>query len=78
MVDKNQTIVVRHREIEGNGLPLQIYAFSSDPGLTAYESLQSEIFEHLFAIAGEFDLKIYQPTGEEILELTRNRNMSKT
>ncbi len=78
VVDKNQTIVVRHREIEGNGLPLQIYAFSSDTGLAAYESLQSEIFEHLLAILGEFDLKVYQPTGEEILELTRNRNIKNT
>ena len=78
MVDRNQTIIVRHREIEGNGLPLQIYAFSSDPGLAAYESLQSEIFEHLLAILGEFELKIYQPTGEDILELTRNRNIINT
>ena len=73
MIDKEQAIIVRHRETEGNGLPLQVYAFSSNTGLTPYENLQSEIFEHLFAIMPEFDLKIYQPTGEEILELTRNR-----
>lgn len=73
MIDKDQTIIVRHRETEGNGLPLQVYAFANNTGITPYENIQSEIFEHLLAIMPEFDLKIYQPTGEEILELTRNR-----
>ena len=73
LIDKNQTIILRHRDPEGNGLPLQVYAFANNISITPYENIQSEIFEHLFAIIGEFDLKIYQPTGEEILELTRNR-----
>lgn len=74
MIDRNQTVIVRHREPSGNGIPLQIYAFTSKTGLITYENIQSEIFEHLLAVMNEFDLKIYQqPTGDDLLALAKNK-----
>jgi miniconductance mechanosensitive channel len=71
-IDTNQTFVVRHRPPEGNGLPLQIYAFTQTNQFTSYENVQSEIFEHLIAIVNEFGLKIYQaPTGDDLLSLSK-------
>jgi miniconductance mechanosensitive channel len=71
-IDAMQTSVVRHRPPEGNGLPLQIYAFTVTNQFASYENVQSEIFEHLIAILNEFGLKIYQtPTGDDLLALSK-------
>ncbi len=67
LIDKKQTLVIRHKESEGNGLPLQIYAFSKNNSWVPYENLQSEIVEHLLAVINEFELKVFQhPTGDDI------------
>lgn len=70
-VAKNQTVILRQRTPEGNGLPLEIYLFSNDNQFIGYETFQNEIFEHLLAIINEFDLKVFQqPTGHDLLELS--------
>jgi miniconductance mechanosensitive channel len=69
--------MVRHREPAGNGLPLQVYAYTSNNSWVPYEHIQSEIFEHLLAILKEFDLKIYQqPSGDDILEIPGKKSNS--
>jgi miniconductance mechanosensitive channel len=71
LIDTKEALVVRHREPEGNGLPLQVYAFTKKNGFVPYENIQSEIFEHLLAIMNEFGLKVFQhPTGEDLLSLS--------
>lgn len=60
LVDKAQTVILRHRQTDGNGLPLQIYLFTTGYQMVPYENLQSEIFEHLIAMLNEFGLKVYQ------------------
>ena len=71
-IDTTQTVILRHRDPIGNGLPLQVYLFTKNNKFSPYENIQSEIFEHLLAILNEFDLKVYQqPTGEDLLSLTK-------
>ncbi|MGA1976458.1 MAG: mechanosensitive ion channel domain-containing protein [Bacteroidales bacterium] len=71
LIDKNQTVIVRHRPIEGDGLPIQIYAFTSRNDFVTYENVQSEIFEHLFAVINDFGLKLFQqPSGHDVLSLS--------
>lgn len=66
-VDTNQTIIMRHRPFEGDGLHLQLYLFAKNTEYVSYENLQSELVEHLLAIMNEFGLKIFQqPTGEDM------------
>lgn len=70
-VDTRQTIIMRHRHFEGNGLNLQLYLFTKNNQFVPYENIQSEIVEHLLAIMNEFDLKIFQqPTGEDLKTLS--------
>lgn len=70
-ISDGQTLIIRHRTPGENGLPLEIYVFSSDSKFIGYETLQNEIFEHLFSIMNEFDLKVFQhPTGDDILEFS--------
>ena len=72
MIDKSQTIIVRHRPPEENGLPLQVYAFTNQIDFVTYENVQSEIFEHLLAVINEFELKVFQqPTGDDLLEFQK-------
>jgi miniconductance mechanosensitive channel len=68
---KDQTLILRHRTPEENGLPLEIYLFSTDSQFMGYENFQNEILEHLLAIISEFELKVFQqPTGHDLLELS--------
>ena len=59
-LNHNLTMMVRQLQPTEFGVPLQIYAFSSDKQWVNYEDIQSDIFDHIIAAAAMFDLKIYQ------------------
>jgi miniconductance mechanosensitive channel len=66
-IAKDQTVILRHRTPEGNGLPVEIFLFSKDIRFIGYETFQNEIFEHLLAVINEFDLKVFQlPSGNDL------------
>jgi miniconductance mechanosensitive channel len=58
------TCMVRQLEPTSEGIPLEIYAFSSNTNWVAYEDIQSDIFDHLLSIITAFDLKVYQRYGD--------------
>lgn len=59
-------LMVRQLEPTPDGLPLQVYAFAADTRLVQYEAIQSELFDWIFPLVGEFGLEIYQrPTGRD-------------
>ncbi|MBF0198287.1 MAG: mechanosensitive ion channel [Planctomycetes bacterium] len=63
-VHKSMTFLVRHLEPGPNGLPIQIYVFSSDQVWSHYESIQADIFDHILAAVPEFELRVFQnPNG---------------
>ena len=59
-LNHNLTMMVRQLQPTEFGVPLQIYAFSSDKQWINYEEIQSDIFDHVISAATRFDLKIYQ------------------
>ena len=59
-LNHNLTVMVRQMQPTEFGVPLQIYAFSSDKQWVNYEEIQSDIFDHIISAAAMFDLKIYQ------------------
>jgi len=59
-LNKNMTQIVRQLQPTEKGLPLEIYAFTNDTDWVNYEAVQSDIFDHIFAVIPEFDLRIYQ------------------
>ncbi len=74
LIDKSQSILVKHVDLEGEGLPMQIYAYSNDNSWVTFEHLQSEIIEHLLVILNEFDLQVFQhPTGDDLLKLSKTK-----
>lgn len=59
------TLMVRQLEPEGDkGLPIQVYCFTNTTVWTEYESIQSDIFDHLIASLPEFGLRAYQRTAQ--------------
>ncbi len=63
---KDLTMLVRQLEPTEKGLPLQVYVFVDTTVWAEYEGIQSDIFDHLLAIAPEFGLNIFQqPTGRD-------------
>ncbi|EHQ88582.1 mechanosensitive ion channel family protein [Desulfosporosinus youngiae] len=47
-----------------HGIPLEIYVFTNDTVWVNYESIQSDIFDHILAVVPQFGLRVFQkPTG---------------
>ncbi|WP_096273278.1 mechanosensitive ion channel family protein [Paucisalibacillus globulus] len=66
-INKNMTLMVRQLAPTELGLPIEIYAFTSDIRWDVYESIQADIFDHLFAVASQFELRIFQsPSGNDM------------
>ena len=69
-INQDLTIVVRELQPCEYGLPIEIYCFSRKKDFEGYEKVQSRVFEHLFAIISQFELKLFQqPTGEDFNKL---------
>lgn len=67
--DANFTLMVRQLKQEAQGLPLEVYCFLNTTVWTDYEALQSDIFDHLFAVLPQFGLYAYQqPSGRNIAQ----------
>ena len=64
------TLLVRQLAPGSQGLPLEIYCFTSDTRWAVYEDIQSDIFDHLIAILPEFGLRVFQePSGGDVPDL---------
>ena len=67
--DPSFTLMVRQLPQNSQGLPLEIYCFLNTTVWTDYESLQSDIFDHLFSVLPEFGLYAYQqPSGRNLVQ----------
>ncbi|MCF6226680.1 MAG: mechanosensitive ion channel family protein [Xanthomonadales bacterium] len=70
MINKEMTFLVRQLAPTENGLPIEIYVFSKDKAWANYEAIQADIFDHIFAVVPEFDLRVHQnPTGADFRRL---------
>lgn len=66
-VHKGMTRMVRQLEPKEHGLPIELYIFTNTTNWNAYERIQADIFDHIFAILPEFDLRVFQnPTGHDL------------
>ncbi|MGA1374205.1 MAG: mechanosensitive ion channel family protein [Flavobacteriales bacterium] len=56
-VNADMPLLVRQLQATTEGLPLEVYCFSKDKEWDAYETLQADIFDHLFAALPLFQLE---------------------
>jgi len=69
-ISKDNTLLVRQLQPTENGLPIEIYVFSDENGWIAYEGIQSDIFDHLFSVLKEFELRAFQsPSGLDFAQI---------
>ncbi|WP_299519064.1 mechanosensitive ion channel domain-containing protein [Winogradskyella sp.] len=59
-INKSMTLMVRQLEPTPQGIPMEIYAFSSDIRWQNYEYIMGDIFDHVLASVKFFDLEIYE------------------
>ena len=59
-ISKEMTLLARQLAPGPQGVPIEIYCFSSDIAWANYEGIQADIFDHLIAILPEFGLRAFQ------------------
>ncbi len=66
-IREDMTILVRQLPAESRGLPLEVCAFAAETEWVSFENIQSDIFDHVYAIAPAFGLRLFQePTGHDM------------
>jgi miniconductance mechanosensitive channel len=70
-INLDMTFLVRQLQPSEKGLPIEIYVFSKEKQLKDYETIQSDIFDHILAVIPEFELRVFQsPSGHDIQDLS--------
>ena len=73
-IHDKMTFLIRQLPPGEKGLPMEIYVFTKDTDWVRYESIQSDIFDHLMAIVSEFDLKVFQnPSGNDFKSIAQSK-----
>lgn len=66
-VNDEMLLMVRQMQPTQSGLPLQLYFFTRSTAWKDFERIQSDIFDHVYAVVNRFDLRIFQtPAGHDI------------
>ena len=63
-LNKDMLLLCRQLQPTQYGIPLEIYTFTSDKRFENYEYIMSDIFDHIFASVGYFDLEIFELPSE--------------
>lgn len=77
MLRKDMSIFVHQLAPTENGLPIEICAFTKTIDWEEYETIQADIFDHIFSIAEEFELRIFQnPSGHDMRQISMGSTFS--
>lgn len=73
MIRGDMTQLVRQNPPTVTGIPIQLYLFTKTVNWVEYETIQADIFDHIFSVLNEFELKIFQhPTGEDFSRISQS------
>ncbi len=63
-IREDMTLLVRQLQPTDKGLPIELYCFCRDTRWAHYESVQADLFDHIYATLPAFSLRAYQaPSG---------------
>ncbi|TCI84476.1 mechanosensitive ion channel family protein [Tenacibaculum sp. M341] len=69
-INKDLLFMSRQLAPTENGVPLEIYAFSSEKQWLIYERVMADIFDHIFASVPYFNLEVFEnPSSKDIMNL---------
>ncbi|QGZ65631.1 mechanosensitive ion channel family protein [Paraburkholderia acidisoli] len=67
LVHREMTCMVRQLPADAEGVPIELYCFTTTTSWAEYETIQADLFDHLIAMLPEFGLRVYQrPTGFDL------------
>ena len=72
-LNHNLTMLVRQKDPTEFGVPLQVYCFSAKTDWVSYEAIQNDIFDHIYAVINQFDLKVYQRPSSYSINLMNDK-----
>lgn len=73
-IHSGMTLMVRQLQPTEKGLPLELYMFTNSTVWGEYESIISNIFDHLFAAVKFFDLEIFEsPASDDIRQVVNQK-----
>lgn len=72
-LNHNLTLLVRQKDPTEFGVPLQVYCFSAKTDWISYEAIQNDIFDHIYAVINQFDLKVYQRPSSYSINIMSDR-----
>jgi miniconductance mechanosensitive channel len=74
-VNTDMMYMVRQMQPTEHGVPMEVYCFSKHKTWVEYETVQSDIFDHLLAVVPHFDLEVFEaPAGSDFQKLTAKTN----
>lgn len=62
---KHHYIMIRTTAPTHHGIPMEIFAFLREVSLVPFSKIQTDIFNHLLAMIGVFDLRLHQSLAKE-------------
>ena len=71
-INKDMMIMTRQLAPTTQGIPIEIYAFSSDKRWQNYEYIMADIFDHVIAAIPYFGLNIFELPDNKMLEKPEN------
>lgn len=70
-VNTQLTFMVRQLDPTPSGLPVELYFFTVTTEWVEFEHIQSEVFDHVYAVVPRFHLAVFQsPAGRDIHSMT--------
>lgn len=68
-INKDLLLLCRQLQSTAQGVPLEVYAFTSDKQWQNYEYIMSDIFDHIIASVPYFGLELYElPSNSDFLQ----------
>lgn len=62
-ISQSNTVLVRQREATEKGIPLELYFFTDTAVWIEFEDICSDVFDHMYSVAYQFDLNFFQNLG---------------
>lgn len=78
-IRNDEQILVRVMDPSGEGIPLQIWCFTTTTKWTAYEAIQSAVMEHVAVTVGDFGLRLFNdPSGTDVTTVSLTGSIPST
>lgn len=73
-IHKDFTLMVRQLAPTENGLPLELYMFTTSTVWVTYEEIMANMFDHLFSAIKYFHLEIFElPASDDLRQILNNK-----